>query len=77
MQERDSESQSEDAGARNATQSRKTRPRKTSVREGISMDHLERTRLLLGEEAIDKLRKSRVAVFGIGEIGRASCRERV
>ena len=33
------------------------------------MDHLERTRLLLGEEAIDKLRKSRVAVFGIGGVG--------
>ena len=33
------------------------------------MDHLERTRLLLGEAAIEKLRSSRVAVFGIGGVG--------
>ncbi len=33
------------------------------------MDHLERTRLLLGEEAMTKLWKSRVAVFGIGGVG--------
>ncbi len=39
-------------------------------------EQLSRTALLLGEEALAKLKGSRVAVFGI-EIGRASCRERV
>ena len=33
------------------------------------MDWLERTRLIFGEENIDKLKKARVAVFGIGGVG--------
>ncbi len=33
------------------------------------MDHLERTRLILGEDAMARLRGSRVAVFGIGGVG--------
>ena len=33
------------------------------------MDQFSRTRLLFGQEAMDKLRKSRVAVFGIGGVG--------
>ncbi len=33
------------------------------------MDIFQRTRLLLGDEAMDKLNKSRVAVFGIGGVG--------
>ena len=28
-----------------------------------------RTRMLLGDEAVEKLRKARVAVFGIGGVG--------
>ena len=34
---------------------------------------LERTSLLLGEAAIDKLRNARVAVFGIGGVGGYVC----
>lgn len=33
------------------------------------MDQFSRTRLLLGPEAMEKLRRSRVAVFGIGGVG--------
>lgn len=33
------------------------------------MDELSRTRLLIGEEAMEKLQSSRVAVFGIGGVG--------
>lgn len=33
------------------------------------MDQFSRTTLLFGEEAMDKLQKSRVAVFGIGGVG--------
>ena len=33
------------------------------------MDLFSRTRLLLGDEAMEKLKKSRVAVFGIGGVG--------
>ena len=33
------------------------------------LDQFSRTRLLLGQEAMDKLRESRVAVFGIGGVG--------
>ncbi len=33
------------------------------------MDEFSRTRLLLGEEPIDKLKKATVAVFGIGGVG--------
>ena len=33
------------------------------------MDQFSRTRLIFGQEAMDKLRKSRVAVFGIGGVG--------
>lgn len=32
-------------------------------------DRFERTRLLFGEEAMDRLKRSRVAVFGIGGVG--------
>lgn len=32
-------------------------------------DRLSRTRMLLGQEAIDKLKASRVAVFGVGGVG--------
>lgn len=34
-----------------------------------NMDQFERTRLLLGKEAMEKLKNSRVAVFGIGGVG--------
>ena len=42
-------------------------------------NQFERTELLLGKDAIQKLKNAHVAVFGVGgvEIGRASCRERV
>ncbi|MBR2889549.1 MAG: tRNA threonylcarbamoyladenosine dehydratase [Oscillospiraceae bacterium] len=33
------------------------------------MDHLSRTRLLLGDTAMEKLRNARVAVFGLGGVG--------
>ncbi|MBQ8979525.1 MAG: ThiF family adenylyltransferase, partial [Oscillospiraceae bacterium] len=33
------------------------------------MDHTERTVMLIGEEGAEKLRRSRVAVFGIGGVG--------
>ena len=33
------------------------------------MDQYDRTRLLLGKEAIEKLKNSRVAVFGLGGVG--------
>ena len=32
-------------------------------------DQFDRTRLLIGEEALDKLKKARVAVFGVGGVG--------
>ena len=32
-------------------------------------DELLRTAMLLGEEAVDKLQKARVAIFGIGGVG--------
>ena len=40
--------------------------------EGIHMSHeeqFERTRLLLGESALEKLHSARVAIFGIGGVG--------
>ncbi|MBR6487101.1 MAG: hypothetical protein IKT17_10475 [Lachnospiraceae bacterium] len=38
--------------------------------EGVEMpDQYVRTRMLLGDEAVDILRRSRVAVFGIGGVG--------
>ena len=33
------------------------------------MDHLSRTRLLLGDTAMEKLKNARVAVFGLGGVG--------
>ncbi|MCR4789414.1 MAG: tRNA threonylcarbamoyladenosine dehydratase [Lachnospiraceae bacterium] len=36
-------------------------------------DQYERTRLLLGEEAMEKLKNSRVAVFGVGGVGGYVC----
>jgi len=42
-------------------------------REGIHEDIYTRTELLLGEEAINKLRSSRAAVFGIGGVGGYVC----
>ena len=33
------------------------------------MDHLSRTRLLLGADAMEKLKNARVAVFGLGGVG--------
>ena len=36
-------------------------------------DQFSRTRMLLGDEALDKLEKSRVAVFGIGGVGGYVC----
>ena len=32
-------------------------------------DQFDRTRLLIGEEALDKLKKARIAVFGVGGVG--------
>ena len=37
------------------------------------MDQFARTKLLLGEEAMEKLRRARVAVFGIGGVGGYVC----
>lgn len=37
------------------------------------MDQFARTQLLLGKDGIDKLKKSRVAVFGIGGVGGYVC----
>ena len=37
------------------------------------LDQFSRTQLLLGKEGIDKLRASRVAVFGIGGVGGYVC----
>lgn len=37
--------------------------------EGKMTNQFSRTELLLGEEAIEKLKKSRVAVFGVGGVG--------
>ncbi len=39
----------------------------------MSDDRFSRTRLLLGEEALDRLRGKRVAVFGIGGVGGYVC----
>ena len=36
-------------------------------------DQYVRTRMLLGDEAVDILRRSRVAVFGIGGVGGYVC----
>ena len=33
------------------------------------MDQYERTRMLLGDEALERLHASRVAVFGVGGVG--------
>ncbi len=32
-------------------------------------DRFTRTRILLGDEAMEKLRNSRVAIFGVGGVG--------
>jgi len=37
------------------------------------MDRFARTRLILGQEAMDKLKNSRVAVFGLGGVGGYVC----
>ena len=37
------------------------------------LNQFSRTQLLIGEEAIQKLAKSRVAVFGIGGVGGYVC----
>ena len=37
------------------------------------LNQFSRTQLLLGEEAMDKLKNSRVAVFGVGGVGGAVC----
>ena len=37
------------------------------------LDQFSRTQLLLGKDGIDKLRASRVAVFGIGGVGGYVC----
>ena len=39
----------------------------------MEQDRYSRTRLLLGDEALEKLRKSHVAVFGIGGVGGYVC----
>ena len=37
------------------------------------LNQFSRTQLLLGKEAMDKLKNSRVAVFGIGGVGGDVC----
>lgn len=37
------------------------------------LNQFSRTQLLLGKEAMDKLKNSRVAVFGIGGVGGYVC----
>ena len=37
------------------------------------LNQFSRTQLLLGEEAMDKLKNSRVAVFGVGGVGGYVC----
>ena len=41
------------------------------------LNQFSRTQLLLGKEAMDRLSKTRVAIFGIGGVhGGGSCKER-
>ena len=42
-------------------------------RENDMLNQFSRTQLLLGEEAMEKLKNSRVAVFGIGGVGGYVC----
>lgn len=44
-------------------------PIRTFIKEYIMSYIFERTRLLLGKEAVEKLKNCRVAVFGIGGVG--------
>ncbi len=37
------------------------------------LDQFERTRLLLGQDAMESLSKKKVAVFGIGGVGGYTC----
>jgi tRNA A37 threonylcarbamoyladenosine dehydratase len=37
------------------------------------MDRFSRTRLLLGNQALDKLKSARVAIFGLGAVGSYAC----
>ena len=37
------------------------------------LNQFSRTQILLGEEAMDKLKNSRVAVFGVGGVGGYVC----
>ena len=37
------------------------------------LNQFSRTQLLLGEEAMDRLKRSRVAVFGVGGVGGYVC----
>lgn len=37
------------------------------------LNQFSRTQLLLGKEAVEKLQKSRVAIFGIGGVGGYVC----
>ena len=39
------------------------------MKGGEGMDQFERTRILIGDEALAKLRAARVAVFGVGGVG--------
>ena len=40
------------------------------------LNQFSRTQLLIGKEAMDRLSKTRVAIFGIGGVGGGSCKER-
>ena len=42
---------------------------KDRIKEIAMPDQFSRTRMLLGEEGIDKLQHSKVAIFGIGGVG--------
>ncbi len=43
------------------------------INEGTDLDQFARTQLLIGEEGVEKLKSSHVAVFGIGGVGGYVC----
>ena len=51
----------------------KRKKRKERDKEEIMLNQFSRTQLLLGEEAMNKLKNSRVAVFGVGGVGGYVC----
>ena len=42
---------------------------KTDIKSANVLNQFSRTELLIGKEGVDKLKKSKIAVFGIGGVG--------